>query len=216
MPDASLPPTWKSYASPARCRAAITSTGTPRAAQTLLKLTPAAITAISTSPRPGVGVVISSTRKAVRGSPKRVWRMTWASIVDGTSPKGGSAPSFVVSAVDIYCPGLLPFDLWELVYDRYSGPILSPSPAPLPAMRTFLIPRVVIACSFDGKSRRKKCVERSYYVSTSIERLWLSPKPPRLRPECTLERGVGSAEPTVRARSRGNRLPRVAKPRSFR
>jgi hypothetical protein len=36
MPDASLPPMWKSCVSPPRWRDAITSTGTPRAAHTLL------------------------------------------------------------------------------------------------------------------------------------------------------------------------------------
>ena len=44
MPEQSLPPAWKSSGSPIRCRSAITSTGVPRAAQTLLKLMPEAMT----------------------------------------------------------------------------------------------------------------------------------------------------------------------------
>jgi hypothetical protein len=36
MPEQSLPPAWKSSGSPARWRSAITSTGVPSAAQTLL------------------------------------------------------------------------------------------------------------------------------------------------------------------------------------
>jgi len=49
----------------------MTSTGCPRAAQTLLKFTPAAMTAINTWPGPGLGVSISSTWNDSRGSPKR-------------------------------------------------------------------------------------------------------------------------------------------------
>ena len=44
MPEQSLPPAWKSSGSPIFWRSPITSTGVPRAAQTLLKLIPEAIT----------------------------------------------------------------------------------------------------------------------------------------------------------------------------
>src|SRR5271167_1887720 len=60
--------------------------GSPSAAQTLLKLTPAAITRTITSNAPGSGTSISSTWKASFGSPKRSSRITQAAIVLGSSP----------------------------------------------------------------------------------------------------------------------------------
>jgi hypothetical protein len=65
----------------------------PRAAQTLLKLTPAAMTATSTSLGPSSGTSITSSWIASFGSPKRSGRTSIACIWRGTSPTGGSAPS---------------------------------------------------------------------------------------------------------------------------
>src|SRR5918994_3144204 len=104
MPDASEPPMWKSHGSLAFCRTRMTSIGRPRAAHTLLKLTPAAITATSTWSGARAGTSTSSTWNAVRGSPKRSWRMTWASIRLGTSPTGGSSPIDGDSDPGISCP----------------------------------------------------------------------------------------------------------------
>ena len=70
----------------------MTSIGKPRAAHTLLKFKPAAMTAIKTSPSPGVGTSIASIWNALIGSPNRFERMTCASIRFGTSPTGGSEP----------------------------------------------------------------------------------------------------------------------------
>src|SRR3954454_3661638 len=85
-PDASEPPMWWSSAGWERK----TETGLPRAAQTLLKLTPAAMTRTTTSNAPGSGTSISSTWKASIGSPSRSWRMTQAAIVAGSSPGSAS------------------------------------------------------------------------------------------------------------------------------
>src|SRR3954468_15859552 len=91
-PEASDPPMWWSSSG---CESN-TETGTPRAAQTLLKFTPAAITRTTTSNAPGSGTSISSTWKASIGSPSRSWRMTQAAIVAGHSPR--SAPSAAIVA----------------------------------------------------------------------------------------------------------------------
>src|SRR3954454_21822063 len=85
MPEASEPPMWWSSA-----WAVKTDTGSPRAAQTLLKFTPAAITRTTTSKAPGSGVSISSSRKASTGSPKRSSRITQAAMVGGSSPGSAS------------------------------------------------------------------------------------------------------------------------------
>ena len=60
---------WKSVGSFHRAWVLVTSTGMPRAAQTLLKFTPAAIVATSTSRGPSSGTSITSSRIASRGSP---------------------------------------------------------------------------------------------------------------------------------------------------
>src|SRR4051812_29436170 len=80
-PEASEPPMWWSSAWERK-----TETGCPSAAQTLLKLTPAAITRTVTSNAPGSGTSISSIWKASIGSPKRSSRMTQAAMVAGSSP----------------------------------------------------------------------------------------------------------------------------------
>ena len=69
MPDASEPTMWKSVGSPQRAWVFVTSTGTPRAAQTLLKFTPAAMTITSASCGPSSGTSITSSWIAVAGSP---------------------------------------------------------------------------------------------------------------------------------------------------
>jgi hypothetical protein len=69
MPLASDPTMWKSVGSPQRACVFVTSTGTPRAAHTLLKFTPAAIVATSTSCGPSSGTSRTSSRIASRGSP---------------------------------------------------------------------------------------------------------------------------------------------------
>src|ERR671930_768125 len=83
-PDASEPPMWwpQSGWSPYPN----TDTGSPSAAQTLLKLTPAAITRTVTSNAPGSGTSISSSWNASSGSPRRSARITHAAIVAGSSP----------------------------------------------------------------------------------------------------------------------------------
>src|SRR3954449_11578725 len=81
-PEASEPPMWWSSSGCERK----TDTGLPRAAQTLLKLTPAAMTRTTTSKAAGSGTSISSTWKASLGSPSRSWRMTQAAMVGGSSP----------------------------------------------------------------------------------------------------------------------------------
>src|SRR6201999_2157670 len=70
-----------------------TETGLPSAAQTLLKLTPAAITRTMTSKAPGSGTSICSSWKASFGSPSRSCRITQAAIVSGSVP--GSTSSWV-------------------------------------------------------------------------------------------------------------------------
>ena len=60
-----------------------TPTGSPSAAHTLLKFTPAAITRTITSNAPGSGTSISSSWNASIGSPWRSSRMTQAAIVRG-------------------------------------------------------------------------------------------------------------------------------------
>src|SRR5215217_716948 len=64
----------------------MTEIGSPSAAHTLLKLTPAAITRTTTSKAPGCGVSISSSWKASTGSPRRSSRITHAVIVSGSVP----------------------------------------------------------------------------------------------------------------------------------
>src|SRR5919109_1730001 len=92
-PEASEPPMWwphwgwSPYSN--------TDTGFPSEAQTLLKLTPAAITRTITSNAPGSGTSISSSWKASLGSPSRSRRITQAAIVFGSSP--GSTSSFETS-----------------------------------------------------------------------------------------------------------------------
>src|SRR6185312_8966326 len=99
MPDASLPPIWKSCGDPCALRTVITSIGTPFAAHTLLKLRPAAMTATSTSFSPGAGPSISSIRKASTGSPSRSERMVCAYMRFGTSPTGGREPTGTISTM---------------------------------------------------------------------------------------------------------------------
>ena len=60
---------WKSVGSPHRAWVLVTSTGTPRAAQTLLKFTPAAITMTSASCGPSSGTSMTSVWIAFSGSP---------------------------------------------------------------------------------------------------------------------------------------------------
>ena len=69
----------------------------PSAAQTLLKLTPAAITRTITSKAPGSGTSICSSWKASFGSPSRSWRITQAAIVSGSVP--GSTSNFATALV---------------------------------------------------------------------------------------------------------------------
>src|SRR5205823_14985321 len=71
----------------------VTSTGTPRAAQTLLKFTPAAITITSASVGPIWGTSITSSRIASSGSAKRSGCTSWACILAGTSPTAGMSPT---------------------------------------------------------------------------------------------------------------------------
>jgi len=78
--------------SPQRAWVFVTSTGTPRAAQTLLKFTPAAITRTRTSWGPISGTSITSSRIASAGSPYRSGRTSCACILGGTSPTGGISP----------------------------------------------------------------------------------------------------------------------------
>ncbi len=69
IPDASEPTMWKSVGSPQRAWVFVTSTGTPLAAQTLLKFTPAAMTITSASWGPRAGTSITSSWMADAGSP---------------------------------------------------------------------------------------------------------------------------------------------------
>src|SRR3954469_8231105 len=82
IPEASDPPMWWSSSG----WESKTDTGTPRAAHTLLKFTPAAMTRTMTSNAPGSGTSISSSWKASFGSPSRSSRITQAAIVSGSSP----------------------------------------------------------------------------------------------------------------------------------
>ena len=92
IPEASEPTMWKSVGSPQRACPFVTSIGIPRAAQTLLKFTPAAITATRASCGPSSGTSITSSWIADAGSPKRSGRTSCACICAGTSPIGGSSP----------------------------------------------------------------------------------------------------------------------------
>src|SRR6266550_1859450 len=65
---------WNAVGSPHRAWPFVTSIGTPRAAQTLLKLTPAAIVATRTSCEPSSGTSITSSRIESLGSPNRSGR----------------------------------------------------------------------------------------------------------------------------------------------
>src|SRR5215210_1717352 len=94
MPEASEPPMWWSSGWERK-----TETGWPRAAHTLLKFTPAAITRTVTSKAPGSGTSISSTWNASSGSPWRSSRITHAAIVGGSSP--GSTSSWATCFVSI-------------------------------------------------------------------------------------------------------------------
>jgi hypothetical protein len=60
---------WKSVGSPQRACVLVTSTGIPRAAHTLLKFTPAAMTMTSASCGPSSGTSITSSWMDVTGSP---------------------------------------------------------------------------------------------------------------------------------------------------
>src|ERR1700743_484334 len=84
IPEASEPPMWWPYSggSPEP----ETETGLPSEAQTLLKLTPAAITRTTTSKAPGSGTSICSSWKASFGSPSRSCPITQAAIVSGGAP----------------------------------------------------------------------------------------------------------------------------------
>src|SRR2546425_791434 len=89
MPEASEPAMWNG--SPCILN---TLTGLPRAAQTPLKFTPAAITRTSASLGPMGGSSTSSMRMAVAGSPSRSGRMVQASIFSGSTPTSfGTSPS---------------------------------------------------------------------------------------------------------------------------
>src|SRR5215218_3912422 len=90
-PEPSDPPMWWSSSG----WESNTDTGTPRAAQTLLKFTPAAMTRTMTSKAPGSGTSISSSWKASTGSPSRSSRITQAAMVAGSSP--GSVLTSVTS-----------------------------------------------------------------------------------------------------------------------
>src|SRR5215210_1739007 len=97
MPEASEPPMWWSSGWERK-----TETGFPSAAQTLLKLTPAAITRTITSKAPGSGTSISSIWKASRGSPSRSSRITQAAIVSGRVPGStSSSETFVMSTAKL-------------------------------------------------------------------------------------------------------------------
>src|SRR5437016_6883578 len=89
MPEASEPAMWNG--SPCILK---TLTGLPRAAQTPLKFTPAAITRTNASLGPTGGRPTSSMRMAVPGSPSRSGRMVQASIFSGSTPTScGTSPS---------------------------------------------------------------------------------------------------------------------------
>ncbi len=101
MPEPSLPPMWKPVSSPCCACTLITSTGTPSAAHTLLKLMPAAITYTSTSRGPMEGVETTSFWKASFGGPKRSRRIVMAYIRGGTCPSGGVSPTSYRSFVTV-------------------------------------------------------------------------------------------------------------------
>ena len=83
---------WKSVGSPHLACVFVTSTGIPRAAHTLLKFTPAAMTITSASCGPSSGTSMTSSRIASRGSPNRSGRTSCACIRRGTSPIDGISP----------------------------------------------------------------------------------------------------------------------------
>ena len=64
----------------------MTETGSPSAAHTLLKLTPAAITRTTTSKAPGSRRLDLLQLEGVTGSPRRSSRITHAVIVSGSVP----------------------------------------------------------------------------------------------------------------------------------
>src|SRR5918999_5221816 len=97
IPEASEPPMWWSSSG----WESNTDTGTPRAAHTLLKFTPAAITRTMTSNAPGSGTSISSSWKASVGSPSRSWRITQAAIVSGSVPGSTSSSDTFVRSTAI-------------------------------------------------------------------------------------------------------------------
>src|SRR5215211_3236608 len=82
-----------------------TDTGTPRAAQTLLKFTPAAMTRTVTSKAPGSGTSISSSWKASSGSPWRSSRITHAAMVGGSSPGSTSSCATCFVSIATSAPG---------------------------------------------------------------------------------------------------------------
>src|SRR5215211_6524660 len=104
---------WKSVGSPHRACVLVTSTGTPRAAQTLLKLTPAAMTITSASSGPIEGTSITSSRIASSGSPYRSRRTSCACMRVGTSPTGGISPTAYTSLAM-----LAPFEVVGAADDR--------------------------------------------------------------------------------------------------
>src|SRR3954453_8375373 len=103
MPDASEPPMWWSSGGYRN-----TDTGWPSAAQTLLKLTPAAMTRTTTSKAPGSGVGISSSRNASSGSPKRSSRITKAAMVGGRSPGSASNRATWLTSTATYLTAPVP------------------------------------------------------------------------------------------------------------
>src|SRR3954470_11499891 len=126
-PEASEPPMWcphwgwSPYPN--------TETGLPSAAQTLLKLTPAAITLTITSNAPGSGTSISSSWNASLGSPSRSARITQAAIAFGSSP--GSTSRFETS--DTSTATLIAPWLW--VAPERGHRIVAPTGRPPSALR---------------------------------------------------------------------------------
>ena len=112
-----------------------TDTGTPRAAHTLLKFTPAAITRTITSKAPGSGTSISSSWKASIGSPSRSWRITQAAIVSGSSPGSVSTSG---DSVQVNCHGdgtslVGGGEAYRRLVGRPAAPVtLAPACAPAP------------------------------------------------------------------------------------
>ena len=83
---------WKSVGSPHRAWVFVTSTGMPRAAHTLLKFTPAAMTIDERVARPELRDVDHLVLDRVAGRHSVRARTSCACIRGGTSPIGGSAP----------------------------------------------------------------------------------------------------------------------------